>query len=171
MPPEFVGYYSAAFSLVNASAFLLIFSDVFFPIFLRMKGQRLVRAFKKISLITFLMSAALFIFILIFANPIIKIIFGTNYEQSINMLRLLAFLALFLPLIELYTGYIISKGKLERIKKIILFILVLSIALPFVLVKTFTAYGNNMAVFGLILGVLISKATHLGSLIWVSRKI
>jgi len=171
VPPEFVGYYSAAFSLVNASAFLLVFSDVFFPIFLRIKGKRLEQTFKKVALATFFMSFFLFSFLLIFATPLVNIIFGVNYIQSINMLRMLAFLALFFPLIELYTSYIISKGNLDKIKKVVFFILIISIVLPLILVKTLSVYGNSMAVFGLIMGVLISKAAHLGSLMWISKRI
>ena len=169
--PEFVGFYSAAFSLVNASAFLLIFSDVFFPIFLRMRGKKLERAFEKTVIATLLMSSALFLFLLIFADPLIKIIFGGNYFSSINMLRALAFLALFFPLIELYTGYIISKGNLDKIKRIVFFILVVSVILPLFLVKILSNYGPTATVFGVIIGVVISKAIHLGSLVWASRKI
>lgn len=171
VPPEFVGYYSAAFSLVSASAFLIAFSDVFFPIFLRMRGKKLERAFKKTVIATLLMSFVLFLFLLIFADPLIKIIFGGNYISSINMLRALAFLALFFPLIELYTSYIISKGNLDKIKRVVFFILVVSVILPFLLVKILSNYGPNVTVFGVIIGVVISKATHLGSLVWASRKI
>ncbi|MEK6811962.1 MAG: oligosaccharide flippase family protein [Nanoarchaeota archaeon] len=169
--PEFVGYYSAAFSLVNASAFLIVFSDVFFPIFLRAKGDELKRAFEKSVRVTFFISFALFSFILIFATPLVKTIFGANYSSSINMLRLLAPLAILFPLIELYTSYIISKGSLEKIRKIVFFILVISVVLPFLFVKLMLNYGPTSAVLGVIFGVILSKAIHLLCLMWVSRKI
>ena len=171
VPSEFVGYYSAAFSMVNASAFLIVFSDVFFPLFLRMKGNQLKRAFEKSVKTTFLLSFLLFIFLLIFATPLIRFIFGENYLQSISMLRMLALLAIFFPLIEIYTSYIISKGKLEKITKLILFIVIISVALPLIFVKVFLNQGHNAAVLGLILGLLASKAVHLGLLIWISRRI
>lgn len=171
VPPEFVGYYSAAFSLVNASAFLIVFSDVFFPIFLRMRGDKLKRTFEKSIRVTFFISFILFAFLIIFATLLVKVIFGANYTASINMLRLLAFLSILFPLIELYTSYIISKGNLEKIKRVVLFILIISIFLPLLFVKVLLGYGYTAAVFGLILGVLISKATHLTCLIWISRKI
>ena len=171
VPSEFIGYYSAAFSMVNASAFLIVFSDVFFPLFLRMKGNRLKRAFEKSVKITFMLSFLLFVFLILFATPLIKFIFGESYLQSINMLRMLALLAIFFPLIEIYTSYIISKGKLEKITKLILFIVILSVALPLLFVRLFLDQGYNAAVFGLILGLLASKAVHLGSLMWISRKI
>ncbi|MEK6840362.1 MAG: oligosaccharide flippase family protein [Nanoarchaeota archaeon] len=171
VPPEFVGYYSAAFSLVNASAFLIVFSDVFFPLFLRMKGSRLKRAFGKSVQATFILSFLLFIFLLIFATPLIGFIFGGNYMPSVSMLRVLALLAVFFPLIEIYTSYIISKGNLEKITKVILSIVILSVALPLLFVRLFLNYGHTSAVFGLILGLLVSKAIHLTCLIFISRKI
>lgn len=171
VPPEFVGYYSAAFGLVNASAFLIVFSDVFFPIFLRMNGNKLKSIFERSARITFFISFALFLFLVIFAAPLVRLIFGANYESSVNMLRFLAPLALFFPLIEMYTSYTISSGKIEKIKKIIIFILIISVVLPFILVKLFLNYGHSAAVFGVILGVVISKAVHLIFLIWISRRI
>jgi O-antigen/teichoic acid export membrane protein len=171
VPPEFVGYYSAAFSLVNASAFLIVFSDVFFPIFLRAKGGELKRAFEKSTRITLFISSVLFIFLIVFASPLVKIIFGANYSLSINMLRMLAPLAILFPLIELYTSYIISQGNLEKIKKIVFFILVISVLLPLLFVKALLVYGDASAVLGIILGVIISKAIHLICLMMVSKKI
>ncbi len=171
VPPEFVGYYSAAFSMVNASAFLIVFSDVFFPLFLRMKGQKLKRAFEKSVQGTFVLSFLLFIFLLIFATPLINFVFGENYMQSISMLRVLALLAVFFPLIEIYTSYIVSRGNLEKITKVILLIVILSVVLPLLLVKLFLNQGYTAAVFGLILGLLASKAIHLACLFWISRKL
>ena len=171
VPPAFVGYYSAAFSLVNASAFLIVFSDVFFPIFLRMSGDKLKETFERSVRMTFFISFILFVILVIFATPLVKVIFGTSYESSINMLRVLAFLSLIFPLIELYTSYIISKGNLRKIKKVVLFILIISVFLPLLFVKLLLNYGYTAAVFGVILGVLISKAIHLTCLIWISRKI
>ncbi len=171
VPPEFIGYYSAAFSLVNASAFLIVFSDVFFPIFLRVKGSKLKRAFEKSIRITFFISFALFAFIIIFASPLVEIIFGKEYSSAINMLRALSLLAIFFPLIELYTSYIISQGSLEKIKRIVLFILVISVLLPLLFVRTMLSYGYTAAVFGVIFGVILSKAIHLICLVWISRKI
>ena len=171
VPPEFIGYYSAAFSMVNASAFLIVFSDVFFPLFLRMKGNRLKRAFGKSVQTTFMLSFLLFIFLLIFANPLINLVFGENYLRSISMLRMLALLAIFFPLIEIYTSYIISKGNLQKITKVILFIVILSVALPLLFVRLFLNQGYTATVFGLILGLLASKAIHLACLIRLSRKL
>ncbi len=171
VPPVFVGYYSAAFNLVNASAFLLIFSDVFFPIFLRIKGAQLKNAFDKSVAVTLLMSSVLLIILLTFSPFLVNTIFGHEYSSSINMLRMLSVLALLFPLIELYTSYIISQGNLDKVKKVVLFILVLSILLPLIFVKIFSQYSDEVSVFGLILGVILSKAIHLFCLIRVSRNI
>ena len=168
--PEFIGYYSAAMNLVTSSAFLIVLSDVFFPIFVRMKGKSLKRAFNKSAMVTFSMAFLLFLFILMFANPLITLIFGKNYGLSISMLRVLAPLAIFYPMIELYTSYIVSKGKLKKITYIVLLITALSILLPFTLVKLFSIYGATQAVFGIIIGVMVSKAIHLFCLFWISGK-
>lgn len=170
VPAEFVGYYAAAFSLVNASAFLIIFSDVFFPIFLRLKGKRLKRAFKKSALVTLMFSLCLFAALFIFASPIVRIIFGENYLNSINLLRALALLVIIYPLIEIYTSYVISKGHLGKITKLTLLIVALSVVFPLLFVKLFLAGGPLSAVFGLIIGILLSKTVHLGCLFFISRQ-
>lgn len=169
VPPEYIGYYAAAFSLVSASAFLITFADVFFPIFLRMKGKELQKAFKKSTLVTFIFSLCLFVVIASLAPWIVRIVFGSNYLPSVNMLRALALMVILYPLIEIYTSYVISKGKLNKITKLTLLIVALSVIFPLLFVKLFLASGPLYAVFGLIIGILLSKLVHLGCLFIIAR--
>jgi len=73
---EFIGYYSAAFHLIGAASALLGFSIVLFPIFSRLKGERLKRSLKKSIKTVLPLSIFIAILIMFFSPLIIKIICG-----------------------------------------------------------------------------------------------
>jgi O-antigen/teichoic acid export membrane protein len=167
---NFIVFYSASFSIIGSLAIILVFTNVLFPIFSRMKGDRLERAFKKSRKIIFVLIALVFIFVFLFASPIIKIIFGESYLEAVPILRILSLLAISLPLTELYSSYLISKGKVRNVSKLIILSTILNILLNYVLIVWFLRYSEFLATIGAALATVLSRYFYLGGLILLKKK-
>jgi len=165
----FIGYYQASYTLVSSFASMLFFSSVLLPIFSRIKGKQLERGFKKSLKITFYLSLTIFILIFTLAPIIIKIVYGVNYLDSINLLRILSCLLICLPLIFIYTSYFISIGKIKTITKALLVSVLINISLNYLFIVKLIDYGQIFAVFGVCIATIISKYFYLFCLM-VSRK-
>lgn len=167
---EYVGFYSAAFSLVSGISPLILFSSALFPIFSRISGKRLERAFNKSLLITTILSV-LSMIILFFISPfLINLLYGETYAASSSILRILSLLIFSLPLIGLYTSYYIAKGRPGPIAKIILVSTFVNIILNYFLIVWLIRYGQLAAVFGVSIATLISSYLCLISLILCKPK-
>jgi len=164
---EFIGYYTAALSLIGGVyPFLGFAALVLLPIFSRMKGKRLEIALKKSRNLTFVLSMAAFIFILLFAPVIISIVYGSEYAPAINILRLFSVLLIFLSLIALYQTYYISQAKPQKIAKLLIISTILNIILNYILITSLLPYGHLAAVYGAGTATIISQGVYLGGLIW-----
>lgn len=91
-----LGIYQNAYKISTAPLSEIgdIFYRVTFPIFSKISGDRdrLKSAFLKNTLTTFILMTTLGIFIFIFAEPIVNILFGIGWESAIPVVRLLAIL-------------------------------------------------------------------------------
>jgi O-antigen/teichoic acid export membrane protein len=163
---EFIGYYTAALSLIGGISLFLGFTAlVLLPIFSRMKGKRLEIALKKSRNLIFMLSIAIFLFVLLFAPVIISIIYGSEYALAINILRLFSLLLIFLPLIALYQTYYVSQAKPQKIAKLLIISTILNIFLNYILITSLLPYGHLAAVYGAGTATIISQGFYLGGLV------
>jgi len=163
---EFIGYYTAALSLIGGiSPFLSFVALVLLPIFSRMKGKRLEIALKKSRNLIFILSIVAFIFILLFAPVIISIVYGSEYALAINILRLFSVLLIFVSLIALYQTYYISQAKPKKIAKLLIISTIFNIFLNYILITSLLPYGHLAAVYGAGTATIISQGFYLGGLI------
>ena len=167
---EFLAYYRVPFSLISSIVPLIGLSIVLLPIFSRMKGKRLENAFGRSVRITLLISFMAFLFVLFFASPIIRIIYGTEYLPSINILRIFSFLLLTYPIGTIYTSYFVAKGKPIIITKVLITSTIINIVLNYILIKLLIVYGDIFAVFGVSIATLFSRYLYLGGLILAKKK-
>ena len=167
---EFIAFYRVPLSLIAAITPLISLSVVLLPIFSRMKGKRLEDAFKRSTRITLLVSFMAFLFVLLFASPIIRIIYGTEYLPSINLLRFFSLLLLSYPVSSIYISYFISKGKPIIVTKVLIFSTVMNIILNYILIKSLIVYGDIFAVFGASIATLISGYFYLGGFILAKKR-
>jgi len=169
---NFVGYYRVAFSLVEVVGPVLALTTVLLPIFSRIKGKRLERGFKKSVKVTLLMSSFLFLFVIIFASPIIRIVYGADYLTAVPILRLLVFLMLSLPLMYLYGTYFISKGKPWVVTKLLTISTIINIILNYFFITWLINYSQLAAVYGICIATLISRYFYLfGLILYKKRKV
>lgn len=163
---EFIGYYRAAFSLIASAIPLITFSSALFPLFSRLKGKRLERGLKKSVRITFLIAVPSFILTFILSPLVVRIIFGPQYVLSSNILRLFSVLILFLPLISIYSSYLVSQNKPKRVTISLLASAILNIILNITFVFLLLPYGQLQAVYGVATATIISNIFYLVMLTW-----
>ncbi len=166
---EFIGFYRAAFSLITSAIPLIAFSSALFPIFSRLKGEQLSRGLKKSLRLTILITIPFFILTLFLSSFIIKIIFGAAYLQSINILRLFSVLILILPLISIYSSFLISQNKPKKVAQSLIIATILNIILNYIFIFSLLPYGSLAAVYGATIATIISKVSYLGML-FINKK-
>jgi O-antigen/teichoic acid export membrane protein len=167
---EFIGYYTAAISLIGALSPLIGFSAiVLLPVFSRLKGNALENGFKKSIRLTFLISLTIFAITISFSYFIIWIIYGTEYILAANILRLLSPLIFTIPLIALYNSYFISQGKPAIINKFLIFSTLVNVTLNYFLISYLLTYGQLYAVYGAAIATIISQIIYLSGLV-IGRK-
>ncbi len=169
--PEFIGYYKAAFSLISGLVPIISFAPALFPLFSRLKGKRLERGFKKSMKFMLGLSVLALIGTLIFAGLAVRIVFGTEYSQATNILRLLAVLLLFAPISLLYESYFISQGKTKLIAILLWISTILNIILNYILITWLVQYSFFMAVVGAAIATLISRFAYLFGLMIYRKKL
>lgn len=167
---EFIGYYSAAFSFVSALTSFIGFGAVLFPIFSRMKGGEREIGLQKSARLSFILGLTLFFITILFAPLAVKIAYGADYILSVNVLRFLSFLILILPLVGIYSVYIISLGKPQTVAKLLVFSTLLNIVLNYVFINSLIKYGAIASVYGAALATIISQGIYLGGLIFFKGK-
>ncbi|MCX7641966.1 MAG: oligosaccharide flippase family protein [Elusimicrobiales bacterium] len=99
---SFVGYYTAALKLINVwLGFENTIITTFFPNISNTAILFLDKAYdkiKKLFYISLYLSIPAIVFFILFSNEIVKLFLGAQYIESINVLRILSFLNLFILL-------------------------------------------------------------------------
>ena len=168
---EFIGYYTAAFSLIGALTLLIGFAAiVVLPIFSRLKGKRLEEGFKKTIRITLLFSIGAFLLTVILSYFVILIIYGKEYILATNILRLLSILLFIIPILAIYQAYYISQAKPQTVAKILIMATILNIVLNYILITSLLPYGHLAAVYGAGTATIISQGFYLVMLVVGRRK-
>jgi O-antigen/teichoic acid export membrane protein len=164
---EFIGYYTAASSLIGALTPLIGFAAVVvLPIFSRLKGERLEQGFRKSIRITILFSAGAFLATLILAYFVILIVYGKEYISALNILRILSLLLFIIPAASLYQAYYISQGKPQIVAQLLVIATILNVLLNYIFITLLLPYGNLAAVYGVAIATIISQFFYLGVLAW-----
>jgi O-antigen/teichoic acid export membrane protein len=158
---SFIGYYRVAFDLISSTSLVLAFSTALFPIFSRLKGKRLNRGLRKSVGVTSSLTIPIFLLVFCFSPLIIRILFGTAYNDSSNILRILSVLIVLVPLISLYSHLIVSQNKPKILAKVMLISGLLNIVLNYILITSLLKYGFLAAVYGAAIATVISKVVYL----------
>ncbi len=167
---EFIGYYSAAFNIITSLAPLIVFSDILFPIFTRMENKRAEIAFGKTIRLTLILSLLAFFVTFLFADQIIFIVFGTEYMTAAPLLRFSSLLLIFFPLSEVFSNYLISRGNLSKVSRLIIFTLILTAFLTFIIPYLLLSYGFYIATLGIIFAMIVGRLFYLVGLGVIWRK-
>jgi O-antigen/teichoic acid export membrane protein len=173
---EFVGLYTAIFTVISGFIGVLGFYSVIFPVFVRLKGEKLKMVFKKtfhyLALIAFPITIGLaFLFL-----PLLKIFYGQAYvplEYKSTLLLtsvFLSFLVLEGMLSGLYTVMFNAKERPKWPALVMVIAAIINIVLNFIfiyfLIKINPAYG----LIGAAAATLISRCFNLVCLAILSKR-
>ncbi|MFA5953738.1 MAG: oligosaccharide flippase family protein [Candidatus Pacearchaeota archaeon] len=168
---EFIGYYSASFSLITSAAAIIGFVGAsILPIFSRIKKDLLEKTFKKSIIFTLIISLLGAIFSFSFAFYIIKIVYGLEYFNSIILLKIFSLMLLMIPISSIYEAYFISQ---ERTKSLALFLILstlLNIILNYFFITFGLKFGFMQAVIGACVATIISRFFYVISLALIRKK-
>ena len=167
---EFIGYYTAIFSVISGLLGLFSLSIVVFPVFTQIHGKRLKRAFHKTFHYLFMLTFPITIGLAYIFIPIIQILYGSVYvplEYRTTLTITSVFLS-FLFLEGIITGlYAIlfnakEKPKLPALTMII--VAILNIILNFILISYFIRFRPEYGLIGAAIATFASRYIYLGSL-------
>lgn len=168
---QFIGYYQAALALIGSAGAIIGFSGALFPLFSRLKGEKLKLLFKKSILYTIFLSSLGCIFTLVIADFAIKIIYGQAYIDSILLLKIFSLILLLDPLINVYSSFLISQNKPILVAKLLIFSTILNIGLNYFFITSLISGGHYLATIGAAIAIIIAKIIHLSLLFWNGRTI
>lgn len=160
---ESVGYFSAANKLKEAAGGLIgNMGRTVYPHLSKLFSQSKEKALDFISgyrKIIIIFSSIISVTLLIFAEPIISIIIGDSYLNSVSVLRILAFLPLIIVLSNLYgIQVMLNLGYSKKFNKIITLAAILNFAAMFIFVPFLSENGAALSM--LVTEIFVTSAMY-----------
>jgi len=145
-----VGYYSAGEKIVKAAQKLLVpISQTVYPYISKLASESKERALGFIRKLTKIVGIGSFIvsfFIFIFASPIVNIILGEQYQQSVIVLKILAFLPFIITLSNVFgTQTMINFNLKKDLSRILISAGILNIILSLSLTPFYKHIGISIS--------------------------
>jgi len=154
---EYIGYYQGAFSFINAAISLITFSGALLPVFSRLNKVKMNTFLEKTTKVVSLVSIISFLFIFFAAKPLVFTIFGPEYASSVNILRILSFLLLSIPITTVYSTFFLSSGKPGVVSKFLIISTLINIVLNYLLISYFITHSSLYATYGAAVATIISR--------------
>jgi PST family polysaccharide transporter len=147
----FVGYYSGAEKIIKSIQGLLSpVSQSIYPHISKLASESKEKAIKFIRKTTLLVGGASFVFssvIFIFADLIVRLLLGTQYQESIVVLRILAFVPFLVALTNMFGAQLLLPFNIKRLFTFSIIIpSVLHIVLLFFAASIFKEIGVSILV-------------------------
>jgi len=143
-----VGLYNAVTRLIVHSTFIpLILAQTIFPImslYHKRSKKPLNKLLKKSLKYAFLISILISLFVLIFADKIILIVYGEQFLQATNALRILSIFYIFITLNIIIKTFLNSINKQRIVRNVILFGAGLNILLNFYFIPRYSYIGASI---------------------------
>jgi len=146
-----VGYYSGAEKIIKAVQGLLSpISQTIYPHISKLASESKDQALRFIRKMTFLVgagSSVLSLIVFIFADTIVRILLGSQYLESIAVLRILSFLPFIIGLSNIFGVQTMLAFDLKKgFSNILISASIINIILAFILVPIYKHIGISFAV-------------------------
>lgn len=158
---EYIGYYQIAFSFIGAIFSLTTFSAALLPVFTRAGKREMGVLFKNSLRFVFTISAICFLILFLAAEYVVPLIFGQEYIESVNVLKIFSLLLLTMPIITVYSTYFVSIGRPEIVTKALIFSTFANIVLNYALISYMVGFGEIYAVYGATIATIISRGFYM----------
>ena len=179
LPSEFVGFYSAIFSItITIAALFISLGSVFLPAFtqIQLNYQRLKRGFGKVFHYSSLLAIPAAIGLAYVAIPFLQIIYGQAYvpiQYKLTLIitaAILSFLVFEACLSALYLSLFASKESTKLPAFIMLGATIINIALNYILISSLIKINIEYGLIGAALATIISRYFYLFFLTIYAKK-
>lgn len=150
-----VGFYGAAFRLIEATMFIgWSFSAAMLPWFAAREAgeERLATGFELGTKATAAVLVPVGLVFVLFAEPLIEVLYGSRYAPAVEPLRLLGAMVVFLGINDLAAVLLIARERPLAFARVVGVVLVLNVALNAALIPS---YGASGAAFTAALSALV----------------
>jgi len=161
---SYIGYYNAAFLIVGGFYGILIFSNMFIPIFTKMKHENLSESFDKIFRHLCMISIPLVFVILTLGKYFLRAIYGYEYLPAVLPMFFLAFLIFETPLTDSLKALFLAREKPKFVARMTVISLVLNILLNLIIITFLLKISMNWAIAGAAIATIMSRFFLLFSL-------
>jgi len=167
---EFIGYYSAAFTLMESIVFTISVSWILMPAFTQLKESKLNAAFDRVFKYVCLFSIPITFGTLVLGKYFIKIIYGYNYLPARIPLNILAPLIFGFVFTEILVALFSSREKPKYFVKWLIIATILNVILNYTFIKIFLGVSSELAMAGVAAATLISNIVYIISLMITANK-
>ncbi len=168
---KYVGYYSSAWSLVTGISSMLVFSQVFLPIFTKIKEKKfetvLKKAFKFFMILTIPVSFGLSFL----SKEFISLIYGPDYFSASFSLSILSFIIPCVVGADLALMSFSAKGKPKEFSKLILLSAVLLLVLNYTLIRSLLNSSPELILIGVSIANLVVWLFYFIFSIFIVKKV
>ncbi len=173
LPPEYVGYYRAAFALIFGISGILAFPNiVLLPIFTKLEEERIENSFKKTFKYISIFTIPSVFGVLILGDYFVKLFYGPLYLPSVLSLYLLSPVIFLNVAIGLFSSLFSAEERPDVFAKLILITSVINLALNFLFIgiALFVLENPILATGGVALATSISWLFYFAKAIGFSKK-
>jgi O-antigen/teichoic acid export membrane protein len=165
-----IGYYSAAFTLIEGFTFLISISLVLMPMFTQLKKSKLKGVFDVIFKYNNMLSIPLVFGALVLGRLFIKLIYGNDYLPAVAPFMILAFLIFSTTLWSILVSLFSAREKPKEFVKVLLIATILNVILNYTLITTLLKISPAWALSGAAIATLISNYFYLICLVHIANK-
>ncbi len=158
---EMLGYYRAAFTLLNTAAVFFSFSGALFPVLSRLEKQKMQITVKKISKLVAPLVVLAALGLALLSKVAVMISYGNAYMLAAPLLSFISVLIIINVYSSLYTTFINSAGKPEITARATFYSAIANVVLNFVLIITFVKISEFAALFGAATATILSRVFYL----------
>ncbi|MCX8159233.1 MAG: flippase [Candidatus Pacearchaeota archaeon] len=171
LKPEFVGYYRAAFSLVNSVvAFVLAPVSILLPIFTKIEKKGMENSVNMIIKYILIFGVPAVFGLVVLGKYFIRLFYGYSYLPASIPLYFLSFSILF----SVYTAVLLqmfsAREKPQFFAMAIVVTSTINIVLNYILIKSLMKISEIWAMNGAAIASLVSLGIYLGSVVYFSKK-
>jgi len=158
---EMLGYYRAAFTLLNTAAVFFSFSGALFPVLSRLEKQKMQMTVKKISKLVAPLVVLAALGLALLSRIAVMISYGNAYMLAAPLLSFISVLIIINVYSSLYTTFINSAGKPEITAKATFYSAIANVVLNFVLIISLVKISEFAALFGAATATILSRLFYL----------
>jgi len=166
----YIGYYKVVFATVAGVAGFMTITNVLMPIFTQMKTDRLEEIGNKILKYMLAIAVPASFGLMILANYIIKVFYGSVYLPATLPMRILSFLIIPIIFTNVIGTILSAKEKPKAIAKLVVVVTIINLILNYILISSLLRISEIWATAGAAIATLTSWIIYMVVAIPIAKK-